>query len=585
MLEQNESLKNKIHHITMTASILVLWLYIYCIHQSLVNATSNTTLNNTEYNFVINTINQYYNSNIPSTQELEYYIGISFIDTLSKAFNLNKNIFDLDINSKINISTINNEYSFYVSPYINNSNNNYTETEIIILFEPYIDIKHYHFNEYIYYNFLHQYLSMELISRNMTLHNLTWIERNDFIPKECHNIAATQLPDEHRDNWEDVTNALFRDIYDFLRWIFIGILGFSSIVVIAGYIHSWIVWNYDIYIGNGIFFCFAMFDWYSDILFTFTIPVKYIYLWLISFCLLLLPLIGNVGWLISSQKIWEQDAAIGARVKAWLIRWRPFLYSLTIITGSSFGGINMCNSNMFGYPLFRMGLRGIHLEKFDSKRLFITVLGENAPQLVLQAYYWFVLDYNLDEFNENKLTLGLAMISGIISILYAFGVIYSSKITLSKFNDNECELFEFNIISAKDFPTKDYRKNQSYKYKMYPLRKAFASMFSLELQYVELHPPIKIEYGYQLRFTLQVTQLGGNTKAFKVLKDLIQHQLLNSKIQDVWHLDNLPDITELKWKKNRKRDYQENMVLVQVESKRRPIKKSIENEISMSNTY
>ena len=445
------------------------------------------------------------------------------------------------------------EYLFYLDSAVINQSTNYTETRIF--FEPFEEI--FNFDQYIYYGFLKQYLSLNLLlDYGIMLMDLKWIEESEY--EECsssNNSLSTPETTESGTDWETVTNELFFNIYEFLRWIFIGILGICSIVVIVGYIHSWIVWNADIAIGNAIFFCFAMFDWYSDILFTFTIPVKYIEIWLISFCLLLFPLIGNVAWLVSQQKEWEQDAAIGARVKAWLIRWRPFLFSLTIISGSSFGGCFMCNSNMLGYPLFRMGLRSIHLERFDSKRLFITVLGENVPQLILQGYYWFLLDVKLNsDFTENQLTLGLAMISGILSIIYAFGIICSGKVTLSRFNDNEEELYEFNIISQTDFGSKDNRKNLSYKYKLYPLRKAFASMLQMDLGHVELHPPTKIKYGYQLRFTLMVKELGGNKAALQTLKDLIEYKEMGQNVQKVWGLSTLPRIEGLNWKKNRSYD-------------------------------
>lgn len=579
--------------------LLIFFFQIAIFHQNF--AISNATT----YHFILRTIQTYSNTDIATNkEELETNITNSFINTISTAFHLSPFQFDIDL-SVFNYTIleiddgddddINNEYEdyqfFYINSTILNQDINGNETNTSIIFETYEEIDN--FNEYIYYGFLERYykLSLNSISNDqLILLNIEWIEMDESII--C--IKETKEPySEKEENWEKVTNELFSSIYEFLRWIFVGILTICSIIVIIGYIHSWIVWNYDIQIGYAIFFCFAMFDWYSDILFTFTIPVQYIEIWLISFCLLLFPLIGNVGWLVSQQKIWEQDAAIGAKIKAWLIRWRPFLFSLTIISGSSFGGINMCNSNMLGYPLFRMGLRNVHLEKFDSKRLFLTVLGENIPQLILQGYYWYVSGFSLgstDFYDENQLTLGLAMISGILSIIYAFGIICSGKMTLARFNDSEEELFEISILCTNDFPNMDNRKNLSYKYKLYPLRKAFASLLAVDLACVELHPPTKIKYGYQLRFTLNVKELGGNKQALEQLEELVGNKEMPDMIKNTWNLSTLPQLKNLNWKKNRKRDYQENMVLLQVESNLKPIqkKKSYDNEtyeMSYSKTY
>eukprot|EP01083_Nonionella_stella_P085076 235656_1 len=541
-----------------TNNVLIV-LCICCIHILIAQRA------HTNYSFTLHTRNLY--TNYTSRHDLEHKVTHSFIRTLSNSFNLKADDFAIHL-STTNASPPSNHstYSISITDLVLWPN---SESSIDLLFEADTSIASWNFDEYIFYNFLYRSLSHTLntsTNYSILLQNVSCLQIREYTTCPRSAIASK--------DWRHVTNDLFRSIYKFLQWIFSGILGVACLFVITAYIHSWIVWNEDICIGNAIFFCFATFDWYSDILFTFSIPVEYIWLWLISFCLLFFPLVGNVAWLVSQQKLWEQDAAMGARVKAWMIRWRPFLYSMTIISGSAFGSINVCNSNMWGYPLFRMGLRNMHLERFDSKRLFITVLGENVPQLFLQGFYWFWWNQNFlsSTFDEDRLILTLAMISGIISILYAFGVIYSSKATLSRFNDNEEELFEFNIISSTDWPTKDKRKNRAYKYKLYPLRKAFASLLQLDVAYVELHPPVKIEYGYQLRFTLMVKDLGGNQVALQTLKDLIEYKELGEKIQDVWKLQTLPRIEELKWKKDRKRDYQENMVLIEHSSV--PLKKA-----------
>ena len=138
-----------------------------------------------------------------------------------------------------------------------------------------------------------------------------------------------------------------------------------------------------------------MWDWYSDVLFTFSLeaPCKSYetlatILFVASFCLLAFPLIGNVYWLLKNQRKWEADFAVGARLVGWLRRWRSYLFAFTIVCGSSFGAVNLCNANMFGYPLFRMGLKQKLLDQFDAKRLWIVVLFEVMQFLIcLQSVY------------------------------------------------------------------------------------------------------------------------------------------------------------------------------------------------------
>ena len=223
-----------------------------------------------------------------------------------------------------------------------------------------------------------------------------------------------------------------------------------------------------------------------------------------------------------------------------------------------------------------MGLRNIHLDKFDAKRLWITILGENLPQLLLQGYYWFVSDNGLvggGVEDRDMWLLGMAMISGILSILYAFGVICSGIKENARFEDDALELYEVNIISEFDFPSKAHKrrsKNRAYKYRLYPLQKGLAAMLNLDQSFVEIHPPTKIENGYQLRFTLMVKELGGNTKAWETLEGLLNG--VNAKgelgttmaqmIEHEWALDQTPILQNLQWKKDRIRSYKKNMVLL-----------------------
>ena len=199
-------------------------------------------------------------------------------------------------------------------------------------------------DEYIYYNFLEHHLSVQLqnnATSPITLQNLTWSELDGY--SQCTQSTTSTMQTGTEAFFPEL-DAVFEAVTQFLPWFFAGIFSISCLVIVIGYIHSWIVWNADLAIGYGVFFCFSMFDWYSDVIFTFTIRSEHIEIFLASFCLLLFPLIGNVVWLLRQQKIWEHDAAIGARVKTWLLRWRPFLYSLTILSGSSFGAVNLCMS-------------------------------------------------------------------------------------------------------------------------------------------------------------------------------------------------------------------------------------------------
>ena len=77
-------------------------------------------------------------------------------------------------------------------------------------------------------------------------------------------------------------------------------------------------------------------------------------------------------------------------------------------------------------------------------------------------------------------------------------------------------------------------------------------MLKIDVANIEIHPPVKIDYGFQLRFTIMVKAVGkDNMAALKKLKRLIKKQEMNKTIQNVWNMENMPRISNLKWKKDR----------------------------------
>lgn len=147
----------------------------------------------------------------------------------------------------------------------------------------------------------------------------------------------------------------------------------------------------------------------------------------------------------------------------------------------------------------------------------------------------------------------MAVISGMISILYAVATITSSRITTGKFDDTIQELYELTLICG-DF-SDPLKKNRSYKKNVYVLQKELARLLRIEPSMCELHPPIKIEQGLKLRFTLTVNKSGGGHAVHKQLQNLIAERELSEKIKSAWQLTHYPMIYDLKWHKDRRTIY------------------------------
>ena len=60
---------------------------------------------------------------------------------------------------------------------------------------------------------------------------------------------------------------------------------------------------------------------------------------------------------------------------AWSIKYAFWLYAASLVTGSGFSGTQICRSDMFGLSQFAMPLNGNQIVKFQSKKLWTTVMG------------------------------------------------------------------------------------------------------------------------------------------------------------------------------------------------------------------
>ena len=145
-------------------------------------------------------------------------------------------------------------------------------------------------------------------------------------------------------------------------------------------IHGYLKWINDIKMSVGLIFIFNIIDWYSDIIFAFTLEycdsrnaLFVNSLFVLSVIFFIIPLTCHLSWVLYNQQKWESDKAVGARINGWMRRFRPLLFAITFISGSCFATIKLLNSNFFANTRFRMGLRNKLKDQFDSKRLLIVV--------------------------------------------------------------------------------------------------------------------------------------------------------------------------------------------------------------------
>ena len=63
---------------------------------------------------------------------------------------------------------------------------------------------------------------------------------------------------------------------------------------------------------------------------------------------------------------------------------KKMLVYLTVMSGGFHPTLTLCNSMLFGYDKFDMGLSKFELDKLQGVKLKYSTLCENVPQLIIQ---------------------------------------------------------------------------------------------------------------------------------------------------------------------------------------------------------
>ena len=90
-------------------------------------------------------------------------------------------------------------------------------------------------------------------------------------------------------------------------------------------------------------------DFISDILFVFRMYDKSYYIeCILSGIFVIIPWILNIIQLIKIENMWTNDNSIKYVISRWLLKNNKKLFLLTIICGSAFAPVELCNSRAFG---------------------------------------------------------------------------------------------------------------------------------------------------------------------------------------------------------------------------------------------
>ena len=228
------------------------------------------------------------------------------------------------------------------------------------------------------------------------------------------------------------------------------------VVVILGTMHAsgldWTICRISIGIRSDHFefigfsaFIFQIWDFFSDLLLCLDIfdhynqasannPRKEDYFGYLVLCFIFifLPWIVNLMFLIKTKRQWAKERVdysskqiggigpqkVDALAKSsisttkWLNKYSSILVILCMISGGTTASLKVVNSNLFGLKQFDMGLPKYKQDQTSRHKLWLTIVLENLPQIIISTLY----ATNLAEFDT---TVFVALISSVASVVLA----------------------------------------------------------------------------------------------------------------------------------------------------------------------
>ena len=228
-----------------------------------------------------------------------------------------------------------------------------------------------------------------IASNNNDEYNLTCPDNYNFADVES--TTTTQQEDDFRLITDNTVTQLFNVCV-------IVVVTVSVLITLLGYIDAKFYRRNELFEWVTIVGCaFYANDFVSDVFFCLKLLAlsldfslgghnHYLILFVLSIIFVVVPLLSNIFSLYHYISKWTSDNMLqDTAVPQWLKNNIRILYLVSIICGSSFSGVMLCNSHLFQFEIFSMELPKYYRSIFQSKRFFFIVL------LEVELYYMLYL--------------------------------------------------------------------------------------------------------------------------------------------------------------------------------------------------
>ena len=255
---------------------------------------------------------------------------------------------------------------------------------------------------------------------------------------------------------------------------------------------------------------------------------KYYFIILVLSCtFIILPLMANITQLWIETKKWKQDSLLRKTgVTKWLQTHLQVLYLISVISGSCFSAVALCNSYMLKLRVFSMGLSKYHTTFFQAKRFMSVILLENIPQLILQICTLALAIKSKKPITDSLITF-LSMFFTIVSILLSgIELLFSSHSIESDIN---AQLI-FEVTSSKIGNMRESSFSSNIKYQPKEITRCISKTLEIDPSEVERLLPLQTKKGCTLSFIVGVSDMEDLDRAKTLLDDAIYNNELRKEL-------------------------------------------------------
>ena len=254
------------------------------------------------------------------------------------------------------------------------------------------------------------------------------------------------------------------------------------------------------------------------------------------------PITANLFQLNKEIKGWITDNDTKRILQPWIVRHGKIFYLLTIITGSAFSAVELCDSHLFQLSLFSLNIPSRQKQIFKNQRVFSIVLLENIPQFCMQVIYLFVINTNNNTDNNNTNIVFISMTFSVLSIVLTLFEYTTKKFV---FDSEFLMIIQFKIdskeiqnMSGKQFDTRIGNKRKD-------ISVALSKILRIQLHNIEQLKPVYCREGASITFHIRFEEQLDPKTAMNELEESIDSQILNKAIRHAYGLLGLPQISNL----------------------------------------